>query len=271
MQTKLEQLQTYLSNYAPNGICIAFSGGVDSSLVLKIAAQTASKVAAVYFQTTLHPVGDQNAAEKIAQEIGVPFYVIKLDEFTNPNIMKNPLDRCYQCKHMLFSILKNWAVQHGYSTCMDGTNLDDLYQYRPGIRALRELEIISPLAECHITKQEVRQMAADFGLSSSDTPSSPCLATRLPYHTLITKEKLEKIEKAEQLLYENGFPVNRVRMHDTIARIEIPSEQFFTFYQKSDLILLLKQIGFDYITLDMEGFRSGSMDEPYQKQRGNQC
>ena len=108
------------------------------------------------------------------------------------NIMKNPLDRCYQCKHMLFSILKNSAVQGpNHSTCMDGTNLDDLYQYRPGIRALRELEIMSPLAECHITKQEVRQMAADFGLSSSDTPSSPCLATRLPYHTLITKEKLK--------------------------------------------------------------------------------
>jgi len=268
MQTKLEQLQTYLSNYAQNGICIAFSGGVDSSLVLKVAAQTVPKVAAVYFQTTLHPVGNQNTAENIAQEIGVPFYVIELDEFTNPNIMKNPLNRCYQCKHMLFSILKDWAVQHGYSTCMDGTNLDDLHQHRPGIRALRELDIISPLADCHISKQEVRQMAADFGLSSSDTPSSPCLATRLPYHTLITKEKLEKIQKAEQLLYENGFPVNRVRMHDTI---EIPSEQFFTFYQKSDLILLLKQIGFDYITLDMEGFRSGSMDEPYQKQRGNQC
>ena len=106
MQTKLEQLQTYLSNYAPNGICVAFSGGVDSSLVLKVAAQTVPKVAAVYFQTTLHPVGNQNTAENIAQEIGVPFYVIELDEFTNPNIMKNPLDRCYQCKHMLFSILK---------------------------------------------------------------------------------------------------------------------------------------------------------------------
>lgn len=271
MQTKLEQLQTYLSHYSQNSICIAFSGGVDSSLVLKVAAQTVPKVAAVYFQTTLHPVGDQNAAEKIAQEIGVPFYVIKLDEFTNPNIMKNPLDRCYQCKHMLFSILKDWAVQHGYSTCMDGTNLDDLHQYRPGIRALRELDIISPLAECHITKQEVRQIAAGFGLSSSDTPSSPCLATRLPYHTFITKEKLEKIEKAEQLLCKNGFPVNRVRVHDTIARIEIPSEQFLAFYQRSDLLLRLKRIGFDYITLDMEGFRSGSMDEPYQKQRGNQC
>ena len=221
----------------------------------------------------MHPVGDQNAAEKIAQEIGVPFYVIKLDEFTNPNIMKNPLDRCYQCKHMLFSILKNWAVQHGYSTCMDGTNLDDLYQYRPGIRALRELEIISPLAECSITKPEVRQMAAEhFWAFFIRHSLFPLPGYTVPYHTLITKEKLEKIEKAEQLLYENGFSINRVRMHDTIARIEIPTEQFFTFYQQSqDLLLQLKQIGFDYITLDMEGFRSGSMDEPYQKQRGNQC
>lgn len=219
----------------------------------------------------MHPVGNQNTAENIAQEIGVPFYVIELDEFTNPNIMKNPLNRCYQCKHMLFSILKDWAVQHGYSTCRMEPIWMIYTSIVPASAALRELDIISPLADCHISKQEVRQMAADFGLSSSDTPSSPCLATRLPYHTLITKEKLEKIQKAEQLLYENGFPVNRVRMHDTIARIEIPSEQFFTFYQKSDLILLLKQIGFDYITLDMEGFRSGSMDEPYQKQRGNQC
>ena len=205
MQTKLEQLQTYLSNYAQNGICIAFSGGVDSSLVLKVAAQTVPKVAAVYFQTTLHPVGNQNTAENIAQEIGVPFYVIELDEFTNPNIMKNPLNRCYQCKHMLFSILKDWAVQHGYSTCMDGTNLDDLHQHRPGIRALRELDIISPLADCHISKQEVRQMAADFGLSSSDTPSSPCLATRLPYHTLTTKEKLEKFKKRNNCYMRKDF------------------------------------------------------------------
>lgn len=271
MQTKLKQLQMYLSHYAKNGICIAFSGGVDSSLVLKVAAQTVPKVAAVYFQTTLHPAGYQDTAEKIAQEIGVPFYVIELDEFTNPNIMKNPLDRCYQCKYMLFSLLKDWAVQHGYSICMDGTNLDDLHQYRPGIRALRELNIISPLAECHITKQEVRQMAADFGLSSSETPSSPCLATRLPYDTLITKEKLDKVEKAEQLLFQNGFSVNRVRLHDTIARIEIPPERFSEFHQQSDLVFRLKQIGFDYITLDMEGFRSGSMDEPYQKQRGKQC
>ena len=271
MQKKLEQLQTYLSRYAKSGICIAFSGGVDSSLVLKAAAQTASKVAAVYFQTTLHPVGDQNTAKKIAQEIGVPFYVIALDEFTNPNILKNPLDRCYQCKHMLFSFFKQWAAEHGYSICMDGTNVDDLQQYRPGIRALKELNIISPLAECHITKREVRQMAADLGLSSSETPSSPCLATRLPYHTLITKEKLDKIEKAEQVLCQNGFPINRVRLHNTIARIEIPKEQFSEFYQQSDLVLALKQIGFDYITLDMEGFRSGSMDEPYQKQRGKQC
>lgn len=266
MQTQLEQLQTYMSHYAKNGICIAFSGGVDSSLVLKVAAQTAPKVAAVYFQTTLHPAGDQNTAKKIAQEIGVPFYIIQLDEFTNPNIMKNPLDRCYQCKHMLFSLLKEWAVQHGYSICMDGTNLDDLQQYRPGIRALKELNIISPLAECHITKQDVRKMATDFGLSSSKTPSSPCLATRLPYDTLITKEKLEKIEQAERLLCQNGFSINRVRLHDTIARIEIPQEQFSEFQHHPDLILALKQIGFDYITLDMEGFRSGSMDEPYQKQ-----
>ena len=154
---------------------------------------------------------------------------------------------------------------------MDGTNLDDLYQYRPGIRALRELEIISPLAECHITKQEVRQMAAGFWAFFIRHSLFPLPGYDFLIIRLLPKKNLKKLKKAEQLLYENGFSINRVRMHDTIARIEIPTEQFFTFYQQSDLLLQLKQIGFDYITLDMEGFRSGSMDEPYQKQRGNQC
>ena len=261
MQTKLEQLQTYLSHYSQNGICIAFSGGVDSSLVLKVAAQTVPKVAAVYFQTTLHPVGDQNAAEKIAQEIGVPFYVIKLDEFTNPNIMKNPLDRCYQCKHMLFSILKDWAVQHGYSTCMDGTNLDDLHQYRPGIRALRELDIISPLAECHITKQEVRKMAAGFELSSSDTPSSPCLATRLPYGTEIDMALLKRIGEGEEALRNLGLKNVRIRVHGEIARLEVDSASFPAILeQREEVLSILKKVGVPYLTLDLEGFRSGSMD-----------
>ncbi len=271
MEAQLLQLQAYLSRYAANGICVAFSGGVDSSLVLKAAAQTGADTAAVYFRTALHPAGDQNTAQRIAREIGVPFHVIALNEFANPAIMENPPDRCYHCKHMLFSMLKAWAEQHGYGVCMDGTNADDLQQYRPGIGALKELHIVSPLAECAFTKQQVRMLAARLGLSSANTPSSPCLATRLPYHTPVTKEKLAKIEKAELLLRQNGFPVNRVRLHGAIARIELPPEQFLLFHRQNGLIPALKKIGFDYITLDMEGFRSGSMDEPLQKQGEKSC
>lgn len=265
MQITTKQFYAYMTPYIEGGICVAFSGGVDSSLVLKLAAQVSDHVVAVHFRTTLHPVGDEEQAKQIAKEIGVPFVVISLDEFTNPIILQNPRDRCYHCKHMLFSLLLAWAKEHHYSTCLDGTNFDDLNAYRPGIKALKELQILSPLADLKITKQEVRALAAQLGLSVSQKPSSPCLATRLPYNTPITIKAINQIATAEALLHQYGFPVNRVRLHNEIARIEIPKEQFSQFYKNETCIQALKQIGFTYITLDIEGFRSGSMDEPFEK------
>ena len=164
-------------------------------------------------------------------------------------------------KKYLFEYLLAYARSKGISRVLEGNNADDLKVYRPGIRAVRELGVSSPLAELGITKAEVREIAADMGLSSASRPSSPCLATRLPYGTEISFELLEKIDAGEQWMQEQGFAVVRLRVHGDILRIEIKKEQFAAFMQQADSVIRhMKELGFVYITLDMEGFRSGSMD-----------
>lgn len=248
-----------------DGLCIAFSGGVDSSLLLKIACDEAkitnTKVYAVTFDTKLHPVGDVTIAKRVATEFGAEHYIIKIDELANVDILNNPIDRCYRCKKHLFENLILFANENNLSNIIDGTNFDDTKEYRPGIKALKELNIISPLAELQITKQKVRKFAESLGISVANRPSAPCLATRLPYNTAIDYELLAKIEKGETYLKELGFAVNRIRVHLDIARIEILPKQFNLFIQNNtEITNYLKNLGFTYITLDIEGFRSGSMD-----------
>ena len=274
MEEKEKKLLQLLTPMVQKGLCVAFSGGVDSAVLLKLATVCAEKnggeVQAVTFATQLHPPADEKEAKRVAEEFGVSLAVIRIDEFTNPVIMKNPVDRCYHCKYMLFEKLIEFAKKSNLDTVADGTNYDDLSEYRPGLRALKELKIRSPLAECGLSKQEVRALAEKWEISVKNKPSSPCLATRLPYHTQITRSVLRQIAAGEEILKTHGFPVNRLRLHKKIARIEIPKEQFSEFLEKSqNFIPLLKKIGFDYITLDMEGFRSGSMDETILKNSRN--
>ncbi len=266
---KAEKLQENMAKLVKGGLCVAFSGGVDSTLLLQFAQEAAQAeqepLWAVLFATQLHPPADRAEAEKLAADIGAPLEVIEVDELSSPEILRNPVDRCYHCKRLLFSMLKEFAAKKGAAHVADGTNYDDLFQYRPGLKALKELGVASPLAECGLTKEEIRALAAEKGLAVKDKPSSPCLATRLPYNTLITPEALNQVAAGEQLLKDHGFPVNRLRIHGDTARIEIPKARFAAFLEQAGLVGKLKALGFQYVTLDLEGFRSGSMDEPFLK------
>lgn len=257
----IDQLIGIIGRYP--SVAVAYSGGVDSAVVLRAALMASSKVHGVIFHTMLHPMEETSEAVKLAKEMGAAVQVIEVDEFTNPAITDNPPDRCYHCKHMLFTKLKAYAREHELEVVMDGTNGDDLNQYRPGLRALKELEVVSPLAQMGLDKQQVRLMAKELGLpvSVSDKPSAPCLATRLPYNTPFDREVLDRIARGEEYLKACGFQTVRLRLHGDIARLEIPKVDFGLFLEQAEGIASqLKKLGFTYITLDLEGFRSGSMD-----------
>lgn len=262
---KKEKLLSIISEYAGENLIVAFSGGVDSTLLLKIACDLAkkegTKVCAVSMQTRLHPVSEMEEAKKICKELEAEHIVITVDELKDAGIMNNPVNRCYLCKKLLFTRIKEFAFQRGINIIIEGTNEDDLHVYRPGIRALKELGIKSPLAEAGITKAEVRNLASWYGLAVSAKPSMPCLATRFPYGEKLTYEAMEQVEKGEVYLKEFGLHNVRIRVHGITARIEVDEEAFSEVLRnKKEIIAYLKELGFVYITLDLEGFRSGSMD-----------
>ena len=267
LQEKEKQLAAVMDEYGKEPVCLAFSGGVDSSLLLKLACAAArrhgTKVWAVTFDTMLHPVCDLENARKVAKEMDADHVVLSVDELEQEELRNNPVNRCYLCKKHLFETLKGFAASQGVFCVMDGTNEDDLHVYRPGIQALRELGIISPLALLHITKEEVKAIAASYGISAASRPSTPCMATRLPYNTPIDYELLKRMEEGEAYLRSlAGTRANvRLRLHGTIARIEVDKELFSLFLSRSgEITAAMKALGFTYITLDLEGFRSGSMD-----------
>lgn len=289
-----ETLTSYFKNYIQDGICIAYSGGVDSTLLLKAAVDavhgvashtqdnqpaliqnsqkpsaadpetdnhTLHQVLAVILETQLHPHSDTEQAYALAQKLGAKPVIIQVDEFQNPEILHNPTNRCYLCKHMLFSQLKELAYSRGYQAIFDGTNKDDESEYRPGMKVLKELQIRSPLLELGITKTQVRQLSSMVGLPTASVPSTPCLATRLPYGAYLDRTLLARIHAGEESLRKIGFYNVRLRYHDPILRLEINCDEFEQMLAKREEILSdLKELGFAYITLDLEGFRSGSMD-----------
>lgn len=262
---KRKHLIRKMAQYAGQDVMVAFSGGVDSSLLLKLAYEAAQRtgkdVYAVTMQTRLHPAGEIEEAKRVCEEIGAVHIVIAVDELEEAGIMNNPVERCYLCKKHLFLKMKERASDLGINVILEGTNEDDLHVYRPGIKALKELQIISPLAEAGLTKAEVRKMACEYGISVSSKPATPCLATRFPYGTELTYEKMARVEKGEDFLKEIGLHNVRVRVHDKLARIEIDESTFGEFLtHKKEITDYLKSLGFIYITLDLEGFRSGSMD-----------
>ena len=260
-----EMLQARMRELVSEDICLAFSGGVDSSLLLKVAAdaaaETGEKVYAVTFDSRLHPSCDLRIARQVAGELGGIHQVMEVDELEQEEIRMNPVNRCYLCKRHLFMTLKKLAGEKGVRRILDGTNEDDMHVYRPGIRALKELGIISPLAELHITKEAVKGMASEYGISVASRPSTPCMATRLPYNTRIDYDVLDRIAQGEAYL-RDVLPGNvRLRLHGGIARLEVDNEAFARLLDmRADVVRQLKGLGFTYVALDLEGFRSGSMD-----------
>lgn len=272
-QEKIQRLKESLSGLLERGLCVAFSGGVDSAVLLQTAEVLRRErklpkgsLRAVLFMTRLHPPADEEDARQQAAAMGVPQEIVRVDEFSDPEILQNPPDRCYRCKKLLFKSLLDFAEKNGLKAAADGTNFDDLSEYRPGLRALKELGIHSPLAEAELTKEEVRRLAAEYGLRVSSKPSSPCMATRMPYGDRLTPEKLHQAAAGEALLKQKGFPVNRVRIHGNLARVEIPKGEFSRFLEQAEEITAeLKALGILYVTLDLQGFRSGSMDEALKR------
>ncbi len=267
MKTKLIE---YMKEATKEDVVVAFSGGADSTLILKTAVEAAkenhSKVYAMCIRTTLHPAGESEEARATAEEIGAIFEEIVVDEFAEAGITENPVDRCYRCKHYMFSNLKEKAKGYGVTTILDGTNEDDLHVYRPGVRAVKELGVFSPLAECGYTKEQVRRLLAEYGIATANKPAMPCLATRFPYGTTLTKEKLETVDEAEKFIRSFGGYNVRVRVHDNIARIEVDQrDEAVVLENRQAIIQKLLELGYDYVTLDLEGFCSGSMDKNIEK------
>lgn len=262
---KKELLKKQFEKYAKQDVCIAFSGGVDSSLILimacEAAAKTGKKVYAVTMDTVLHPKADVETVKKVLEKTNAIHEILTMDELAVPEIRNNPKNRCYLCKKALYTKMMDFAREKGAEILLEGSNEDDLHVYRPGLQAVKELGILSPLAECGVTKAEVREVAAEYEISTANRPSTPCLATRLPYGAELDLELLKRIDEAENYLKSFGWRNVRLRVHDTITRLEIDVETFPDVLAHRDEIRnKLKELGFLYITLDLEGFRSGSMD-----------
>ena len=265
MEEKKERLKALLDEYTKGNACLAFSGGIDSSLILKLAQEAAdrngTKLYAVTFDTVLHPKADREIASRVARENHSIHEIISVDELKQEEIRFNPKNRCYLCKKSLFSGLLDFARAHDAAVVMEGTNQDDLKQYRPGIQAVKELGVKSPLMEAGFTKAEIRAYAKELGISVAERPSSPCLATRLPYGTEIDMALLKRIGEGEEALRNLGLKNVRIRVHGEIARLEVDSASFPAILeQREEVLSILKKVGVPYLTLDLEGFRSGSMD-----------
>lgn len=242
---------------------IAFSGGVDSTFLLKAAKEAlGDKAVAVTIVSPYIPNWEIEEAKDIVAELGIKHEFIEvaiMDE-----IKFNPDNRCYLCKKSIFTKIKEFANKNGYNYVLDGTNLDDTKDYRPGLIALRELEIKSPLLENKLTKQEIRQLSKELGLQTWKKPAYACLLSRIPYGNEIKIEELERIERAEKYLMSIGFEGIRVRCHSDLARIEVHREQRHKLFNEELLDSIsakLKEYGFKYVSLDMEGYRVGSLNQ----------
>ena len=267
MKNKLNELRRLLEDLSTDGVCAAFSGGVDSALLLTVLSEINARkpfpLLAVVFATAFHTAEETASAMKQAEELGVPAELVERDVLSDPVLRGNPKDRCYHCKRALFSEVKRIAETRGIQTLVDGTNADDTRVYRPGRKALEELDVLSPLAICGFTKDEIRAAARELLIPVADKPSTPCLATRFPYGTVLTDDVLRRVERCEAVLREFGLKVVRLRVHGDVARIETDPDGFeMASARRFEIAFALRKEGFPYVTLDLEGFRSGSMDEP---------
>jgi uncharacterized protein len=268
LKKKMEEVISKLRE--KGSVLVALSGGVDSSLVTKLAKiALGDKVLAVTADSMTLPLGELEEAKKIAREIEVKHLIIKVNELSNPNFAKNPPERCYYCKKELISELKRIAKEHKLAVIVDGTNADDLKGHRPGVLALTEEGVFSPLADVGLTKWDVRKLAKMLGLSTAEKPSMACLSSRFPYWQEITEQKLRRVAEAEKFVRRlTGAKELRVRDHGDLARIEIGKNERKLLYDEQLMDTIaekLKTLGFKYVTMDLQGYRSGSMDEVLER------
>lgn len=264
LHSKYIQLQFIL--HEMESVVIGFSGGVDSTLLLKVAVDTlGSNVIAVIGKSETYPSREYEEAEQFVRSLGAPYEVVYTEETDNLKFKENPPDRCYYCKTELFTKLSEIAQRRNIKWIADGTNVDDLGDFRPGLKAVKENNVRSPLLEAGFTKNDIRELSRILNLPTWDKQSFACLSSRFPYWTRIEPEKLKKIDIAETFLRDNGFKYFRVRHHDDkTLRIEVGGDEIYRFLDENFRITLVKkfkELDFVYITLDLEGFRSGSMNE----------
>lgn len=260
---KLKKLKKILSEMG--SALIAYSGGADSTFLAKIAFdELGDKLLTVTVESKIHPAYETKQAKELIKQLGIRNIIIKGSELQNEAFILNPKERCYLCKKEIFSNLKKIAEKSSLNFIADGSNCDDLKEYRPGLKALHELKIRSPLQEAGFSKNDIRILSKKIGLPTWNKPSDACLVTRIPYDERITKAKLKMIEKSEEFIRDFGFKQVRVRNHRKIARIEVNEKDISLITRKEireEILKYLKKIGFSFIVLDLQGYRSGSMDE----------
>jgi uncharacterized protein len=263
MSAKLDDLRAILRQMERT--LVAFSGGVDSTFLLRVSAdELRDNAVALTIHSPTALDEDYAVAVGLARDFGVRHIVIDANELDIPNYAANPANRCYFCKDNLYEVCAAEAAKLGITQIIDGANLDDLGDYRPGLQAATERGVRHPLIEARLSKSDVRQLSRSLGLPTWDKPSSPCLSSRFPYGTAITPEGLQRVAAGERLLRRLGFPECRLRYHGTVARIEVPVEllpRMIAPEIRSVLVKELKAAGFLYVTLDLQGFRSGSLNE----------
>ena len=246
-------------------LIVAFSGGVDSTFVLKVAHETlGDSVLALTTTSPTMPDEDRESALAMARLIGARHLVVESNELEIPGYAANPINRCYLCKHNLFTVCEAKAAELGIGEIVDGLNLDDLHDYRPGMQAASEKRVRHPLVEAEMTKADVRALSRAMGLPTWDRPASPCLSSRFPYGTEITPAGLEKVAAGEKLLHSMGFAVARVRYHGDVARLELEHSEIARVFEPATRETIereFKKIGFRFVAIDLKGFRSGSLNE----------
>ncbi len=259
---KLERLREIIRSH--KRVLVAYSGGVDSSLLLKVALDVLGErnVEAVIASSDTYPSREKFDAMGFCDAIGASYSVIETDEMEDARFLENTPERCYICKSHLYDEILKIARDRGWDTVVEGSNVDDLKDYRPGRRAIEEKGIVSPLKEAGLTKAEIRAISREIGLPTHAKPAKACLASRIPYHTRIEKEVLSRIEQGEAFIESLGFTQVRVRSHGDVARIEVePGELEKVLQEREAIVKGLSEMGFTYVALDLKGYRTGSLNE----------